>query len=322
MYTIPEQFYRKTIDWAAAYASEQHCPLEQVYNVIVPHHTLHMQAPKGLDPPRWPSVCHYDEAFVAAIPNGRLVTGNCYVVTPDNKRLYDAEYDYSYPFHELPDPMYIEETVATLVWGWNIAEVARTQEIFGHWFFDILPRIHLLEQSEARIDRYVIGKLNYPFQYESLQMLGFPLDKLIQVDRDDFHLQAWTLVVPAVPVISGKSPLWAYQFIRSRLKDAHPVPPIQGYEKIYITRQDAQKRYVINEDEVMNLLASKGFTCLVLAPLSTLVDDYFWRISNHAQLDYYELVCDIELPPQSMCGADNIIVNLDKLNEMLQLAGM
>jgi Glycosyltransferase 61 len=362
MYTIPDQFHRKTTDWVQTYVSTQHCPIEQVYKVIVPQHALQMQPPRGIDPPRWPPTCHYDETFVASIPNGRFATGNCYVVAPDNKRLLDMELSYPYSFTSLPPPSYFEGTAAALAWGWNIAEVARTQDILGHWMFDILPRLYLLEQSGLPIDKYVIGKLSHPFQYESIQMLGLPLDKLIQVDTNHFHLQAKTLVAPAVPVIIGKSPQWAFQFIRGRLLPQHPIQRMEGYEKIYITRQDAKMRYVLNEEDVMNLLAPKGYKRVALTTLSmqekialfafakeiiapigsgnanlvfcnpgtkfieltpyTIVDDYFWRISCLAQLEYYEVICDVELPPKPACGSDNLIVNMSKLKQTLELAGI
>ncbi|WP_374019346.1 glycosyltransferase family 61 protein [Paenibacillus thiaminolyticus] len=361
MNTIPEQFYVKTRDWVAQFASDPQLAHER-YKVIYPKETIHLPVPNGEDGKRWPSACHFEEAFVAVIPEGRIMTGNGYVVTPDHKRLLDVEYAYPYPFSELPPPEYTEETVATLIWGWNIPGVAYTQAIYGHWFFDILPRIHLLEQSGILIDKYLIGKLTHSFQYESLQMLGFPIDKLIQVDRNDYHLVARKLVVPAVPFILGKSPRWAYQFIRTRLKDVHSIPPRPGYERIYVSRQDAYARFVVNEEEVMQVLAKKGFTRIVLTPLSmeekisiyssaqaivapfgsgnvnvafcnpgstliemtpiTVADEYFWKISNHAGMNYFEVLCDIEQPPKPVGGADSLIVDINKLKRVLHMAGI
>jgi hypothetical protein len=361
MYTIPEQYYDKTIDWVIdSYNHGNFNPNH--YQIIYPKETIYLPPPKGLDPVRWSTTCHFDEAFVAMIPNGRVVTGNCYVVTPNNKRLRDVEYYYPYSFRHLPTPEYRAETVATLVWGWNIPELVYTQAIYGHWFFDILPRIHLVEQSGIHIDKFLIGKLTHPFQYESLNMLGLPLEKFFQVDRNDFHLITDQLVVPSVPWILGKSPRWAFQFIHKRLKEDHSIPKNPGNERIYISRQDALARYVVNEKEVMNYLRQKGFTRIVTTPLSTfekvslfssaevivtpfgsnnanlafcnpgtkviemspvtVIDDYFWKISNYAQLDYYEMICDIELPPKSVGGADNLIVDINKLAQILALAGI
>jgi len=361
MYPILDQYYNKTIDWFTDVTSNVSISPNQ-YHIIHPKETIQLSPPKGVDLVRWPTECHFDEAFVAVIPNGRVVTGNCCVVTPNNKRLLDTEYYYN-PSIELQAPEYRKETVATLVWGWNSPSLSYyTHAVYGHWFFDYLPRIHLLERSGIPIDKYLIGKLTHPFQYESLNMLDFPMDKLIQVDRDDFHLIADRLVVPAVPVNLGKSPKWAYQFIHKRLKEDHVIPKKSGYERIYISRQDAFARFVINEDEVMNYLQQKGFTRVVTTPLSTIekislfsaaevivspfgsnnanlafcnpgtkviemspitvVDDYFWKISNYAQLDYYEMVCDIELPPKPIGGIDNLIVDINKLAQVLALAGV
>lgn len=362
MFTIPDQYYGRTKEWAIFYANGHQIPIETIYKVIHPQETLVLRPTKGFDPMRWPIVCSYEEAFVATVPTGRLATGNCYVITPDNKRLLDVEYFYPYNMSILPPPIYQSGTVGTVVWGWNIPEVAFTQAIFGHWFFDILPRFHLLQQSGACIEKYVIGKLTHSFQYESLDMLGIPRDKIIQVEQNDFHLVADQLLVPAVPWMIGKSPRWAYQYIRHQLKDNHLINPIPGYERIYVSRQDAYARYVINEDEVMELLQSKGFTKIVLTPLTTtekiamyssaevivapfgsgninfafcnpgtkvieltphtITDDYFWKISNHAGLDYYEVICDIEYPAKPVGGADNLVVNMDKLQNVLLLAGI
>ncbi|MDK8183041.1 glycosyltransferase family 61 protein [Paenibacillus sp. UMB4589-SE434] len=361
MYTIPELYYDKTIDWVIDTVTDIHL-IHHFYKVIHPKEILHLPPPKGIDPVRWPTACSFDDAYVAVIPQGRLVTSNCYVVTPNNKRLRDVEYYYDYPFRQLPAPEYKAGTVATLVWGWNIPDYVSTQAIYGHWFFDILPRIHLIEQSGIPISKYVIGKLTHAFQYESLELLGMSLDRLLQVDRLDFHLKAELLVVPSVPLLTGKSPRWAYQFIQARLKEHHAIPKKPGYERIYISRQDAFARYVVNEDEVIQYLQQKGFTTVVLTPLTmrekisifstvevvvapfgsgnanlafcnpgtkvvelaptTVIDPYFWRISCHAQLDYYEVVCEIEEPPKPIGGADSLIVDLNKLDQVLRLAGI
>jgi hypothetical protein len=362
MYSIPDHFYNKTVDWLTDSAAFDKTLIADFYQAIYPAETLELRPPGGIDPPRWGMTCRFDEAFVAVIPNGRVVTGNGYVVTPNHKRLLDVELDYpDYRSLKLGPPEYRAETVATLIWGWNIDGIG-THSIYGHWFFDILPRLHLLEQSGIPIDHYLIGKLNHPFQYESLSMLGLPLEKLIQVDRNDFHLVARKLVVPAVPLMVGKSPRWAYEFIRTRLRDEQPIERMVGFERIYVSRQDAGARFVVNEDEVMNVLQQKGFRRIVPTPLTTyekvalfssaevvvapfgssnvniafcnpgtklfelsprtVVDNYFWKICNHAGVDYYEVVCDIEFPPKPFVGADNIVVNIDKLLHVLALAGI
>lgn len=361
MYTIPTQYYNSMLDWVIEY-SNGHFSYQTLYKVIQQAETVSLPAPKGIDPVRFSTTWHYREAFTCIIPFGRVVTGSAYVVTPSNKRIHDLELNYDYPFQQLPDPIYIEETIATLIWGWNLPGRGSTQDVYGHWFLDILPRIHLLERSGIAIDKYLIGKLTKPYQWESLKLLDFPIEKLVQVDRDDYHLIARNLVVPAVPVYLGKSPRWAIQFLQQRLKLNRHVPKLEGYERIYITRQDAAARFVLNEEEVMQHLAPKGFRKITLTPLTTedkiaifssaqvivapfgsgntnlvfcspgtkviemtpntVMDDYFWKISCHVQLDYYELICEAKQPLHPIPHCDSFHVDIPKLAQVLDIAGI
>ncbi|GGG83343.1 glycosyltransferase family 61 protein [Paenibacillus radicis (ex Gao et al. 2016)] len=363
MYKIPTAFYEKTSEWIQSLQ----LPLEQVplyYQIIHPAETRSLPDIKGYDGHRWLPICSCDDAFVAVIPNGRLATSNCYVVTPDNRRLRDLEYDCPpMTLTELPPPVHMNKTVATLVWGWNLPHfTTRTHNIFGHWFFDILPRFHLLEESGIPIDHYVIGKLHYPFQYESLRMLGIPMDKLIEVEQLDFHMVADVLIAPAVPVVIGKCPPWASRYIVERLKHDQHLPKRRGFERIYISREDAVMRHVANEAEVIGMLETFGFRKIVLSPLSTaekiaifssartviapfgsgsiniafcepgtnyielspsnVTDNYFWKLAGHAGVNYYEMICPIEHPDKPVPGMDNIVVNITKLKRIMRLAGV
>ncbi|MFF2484534.1 glycosyltransferase family 61 protein [Paenibacillus sp. NPDC058071] len=360
MYTVPNEFHEKLIDWAKATFPPSVLP--QFYKPVYPAEIVTLPGIRGIDPPRWAQICGFEEAYAAIIPKGRVATSNCYVITPDNKRVRDVEYDC--PFFtnaKLPDPVYTDKTVATVLWGWNIPG-SRTHNVFGHWFFDILPRFHLLERSGIPIDYYLIGKLEHPFQYESLQMLGIPQEKLIEVERLDFHLIAEQLVVPAVPVMVGKCPPWASRYITAKLKHEQSIPKAEGYERIYITRQDAAARFVVNEDEVLQYLSAKGFRKILLTPLTTeqkvsifsaariivapygsgsanvafcepgaslfelspnnLADNYFWKLCGHAGVHYHEILCEVEQPPKAVLGSDNLIVNMNKLKQVLSLSGI
>lgn len=359
-YTIPTNSYKKTKDWVKTLPSSQ---VDEVYKVIYPAQTINLPAPRSVDPHRWVASCPYDEAFVVSIPEGRLMTSHMYVVTPDNTRLGDLElYDTGYEKMVLEEPDYYPGTVASLFWGWNFPKPASrgTHTVFGHWFFDILPRIHLLEKSGIKIDKYVLPKLTLAFQFESLKLLGIPLKKVIQADKPDFHLAAKKLVVPAVPLMIGKCPPWASHYIADQMKNKRKINKQKGYERIYVTREDASARYVANEKEVLRYLQTKGFKKIVLTPMSTeekidvfasarvivapfgsgsinvafcdpgaslielapvsFVDNYFWKLCCHAGLDYYELLCEVE--PKAHVGADNIIVDLGKLDHYLRLNGI
>lgn len=284
------------------------------------------------------------------------------VITPDNKRLKDTEFSYPYD-KELASASYSPETVATLIWGLNMPSIqAYTQSNYGHWLIDIVSRYHLLEQSGIPIDKYVIGKLTGAFQVEALQRIGIPLDKVVVVDDEHFHLQAKRLVVPAVPCMIGGVPRWACQYIRSCFKEKAHVTPIPGYERLYVSCQDAKGRFVINEAEVMKVLEPEGFKKVTVGSLTireqvnlfssaqavvaptganntnfmfcrpgtrviefsarTMRDSFFWKLASYVHLDYYHIECDIELPPKLIGGTDVIIVDMDKMNKVLELDGI
>ncbi|GMK43314.1 hypothetical protein PghCCS26_04410 [Paenibacillus glycanilyticus] len=278
--------------------------------------------------------------------------------------MLDVEYNCPYTETTLPAHEYYAKTVASVLWGWNLPHLnfdkqSSTQNVYGHWFFDILPRFHLLERRGIPIDYYVIGKLHYPFQYESLKTLNIPMDKLIEVSKPDFHIQARMLVVPAVPFNLGKCPPWTSEYIGNGFKLNRKIHKKMEYERIYVSREDASARFVINEEEVMQLLTKKGFKKIVTSPMTmeekvdifssarvviapfgsaninvafcepgatfielapnTINDNYFWKISCHANVDYYELLCDVEQPPKAHSGVDNIVVDLAKLERYLQM---
>ncbi|MCM3626017.1 glycosyltransferase family 61 protein [Paenibacillus glycanilyticus] len=359
-HTIPKDIYKKTKEWVKTLPASE---ADDRYQVIYPAETIQLPAPLSVDPHRWVSTCSYDEAFVVSIPEGRLMTSHMYVITPDNKRLADLElYDARYEAMNLDEPDYYPGTVAPLFWGWNITNPYShgTHTVFGHWFFDLMPRIHLLEKSGIPIDKFVLPKLTLAFQFESLKLLGVPLDKVIQVDKPDFHLKAKKLVVSAVPLVIGKCPPWASHYITDQMKNKRKIRKRKGYERIYITREDALARHVANEAEVLQYLQTKGFKKIVLTPMSTeekidvfasariivapfgsgsinvafcepgaslielapvsFVDNYFWKLCCHAGLDYYEMLCQVE--PKAHVGADNIIVDIGKLDHYLRLNGI
>ncbi|WP_282941167.1 glycosyltransferase family 61 protein [Paenibacillus sp. RC67] len=358
---LPVDYYPDTWSWVQETFADAALRSEY-YKVIYPAETLHLATPKGVDPPRWSLDCHFKEAYVAVIPNGRLFGSNAYVVTPNNKRIQDTEFPFPYDM-ELASASYTPETVATLIWGLNMPSIqAYTQSNYGHWLIDIISRYHLLEQSGIPIDKYVIGKITGSFQIESLQRIGIPLEKVVIVDDERFHLQAARLVVPSVPCMIGGVPRWACQYIRSCFKEQSTVTPVKGFERLYVSRQDAKGRFVINENEVMDVLEKKGFKKVLLGSLTiqeqvnlfssvkvvvaptganntnflfchsgtkviefsarTMRDSFFCKLASYVNLDYYHMECEIELPPKVIGGVDNIIVDIDKMNNVLNKAGV
>ena len=327
---------------------------EIAYRQIYPASQVSLSAPfslgKNLDRPLLEPFSGYmaesPAAFVAVIPNGRAWGDRAagVVITRDNRLLADVSNGggkvalvFSVP--ELPPIYAIDGTVAFLS--------LQAGDYYYHWMLDVLPRLHLLRLSDISLDAidfFVFNDIAKPFQQETLKILGIPQEKTIASQRRP-HIQARRLVTTSIPTNipkwSGRfmegPPRWVCQFLRSEF-----LPLVQGNaryqkreksdkpERIYINRQQAGHRRLINETEVIRLLGQFGFVSVSLESLSVLeqvellasarvvvaphgggltnlvfcqpgtkvieifshryVSSCYWLTSNYLDLEYYYLV--------------------------------
>ena len=163
---------------------------------------------------------------------------------------------------------------------------------YFHWIIDVLPRIELLRQRMdlKSIDWFLVNSIQHPFQVETLNMLGIPLDRIITSDQHPY-IQATELVAPSFSGHFGWLEPWALAFLRRSFLD--PVlktvssdsisfhqktlnnsleNSIKGQanspSRIYISRSDAKHRRILNESEVVEQLQSFGFVAVELEGLS------------------------------------------------------
>ncbi len=139
---------------------------------------------------------------------------------------------------------------------------------FYHWMFDALPRLYLVDRAIQRSDsdRYLVPDDLYPFQRETLALLGITPDHWI-ASRELQHIRADRLVATIHPNRNAQAiPQWMINFLReSFLKQA---PSAGAAEFIYISLKDSQNgRRPENESEIVRILGSIGFVVLCLAEL-------------------------------------------------------
>ncbi|NJM56880.1 MAG: glycosyltransferase family 61 protein, partial [Synechococcales cyanobacterium RU_4_20] len=147
--------------------------------------------------------------------------------------------------------------------------------VYYHWMIDLLPRIGLLRQELQQqrlgfdhIDHFIVNSLEAKFQRETLQHLGVPLEKVIESDRVP-HLQAETLLVPSFPGQLDWIPPATIDFLRQQFLPKAAQNGTQTHPKrIYISRQGARYRRVLNEDQVLEILRPYGFVSVSLEELS------------------------------------------------------
>jgi capsular polysaccharide biosynthesis protein len=142
-------------------------------------------------------------------------------------------------------------------------------EVYWHWMIDLLPRLHLLQRYEREVGpvhHFVICPIRNGFQHETLDALGVDRNKLIEADRDQFHIRADTLLAPGItPQVPAR---WVCDFLHQELGSKLGPGTIDSAERLYVSRNDARNRRLLNEDAVMAELAPRGFQKVTLTGLS------------------------------------------------------
>lgn len=270
---IPRSYYPATWDWVRSSKLKKGLKGEFYFEFCNPQKVYRLH-PKSLEQPiHWKfrvELQHeFPAAFVAVVPDGRILGANGAVLTSDNIAITDAYIEFNkapeeyaiFKQQNFPAANYTKEAVAILA--------TQASENYFHWMFDLLPRFYLLDLSGLKIDKYAIRLTNScNFQTETLDWLSIPKDKLLTCDKQ-FNLKCEKLVVPSLPGKPGHMPKWACTFLREKFLNQRRS--LLGYDRIYISRQyPGRGRQVVNENEVIDYLSTLGFKSLLLdsMPLS------------------------------------------------------
>lgn len=225
--------------------------------------------PSGLENPvhwrlRFPSESktHVRHGFIATMPGGRVCNEMCHIISPDNQLISDFSLEgkkqpteRSIYHSELLPPLHkTSGTIAMLA--------IKDSGVYYHWMLDVLPRIHLLNKCGITPDYYLInGGRQSPFQRTTLAALGVPEERIIP-SHDQLHIQAKELVIPGFT--KGIRAKWACDFLKAELMVKRGIAPVKGFERLYISREHARKRKLVNEEEVMGVLSKYGFRKVIL----------------------------------------------------------
>ncbi|MDX5481505.1 MAG: glycosyltransferase family 61 protein [Hymenobacteraceae bacterium] len=143
----------------------------------------------------------------------------------------------------------------------------------GHWFIDVLPRLHLLQQSGLydKVDWFLVPSLRYDFQVETLDLLGIPTDKIIEGDKHP-HIAADCIIASTAPRGNHTLvPKWLCDYIQSAFlpyaeEESDLITPEATC--LYISRSDSKLRNVLNEKELLEKLEPYKFQKVISSKLS------------------------------------------------------
>ena len=272
------------------------------------------------------------KAFVASIPNGRAWAdiATTAAITSDNKLVTDISMgcpQLVITSDKLPPAEYIKGNVAFLSARWGGAA-------YFHWMFDVVARFGLLQQSGLieTIDKFVINACNSSYEKETLNILQIPQDKILESCYHP-HFTADNLIVPSTCDVAAGTSKWKCEYLkRTFLNEKQPLKTDYS-KRVYISREQAAYRQIVNEKEVIACLENLGFrtvkletmsvseqaSCLAAAevvvaphgagltnlvfcnPGTKVIEIFspiyvpicFWTISNLCELEHYYLIAEL-----------------------------
>ncbi|MFD0694229.1 glycosyltransferase family 61 protein [Paenibacillus sp. GCM10027628] len=363
----PDGYYNSIKDWIVASNLRKK---KYMKNVLFDD-PVFLTEPTGLENPTFWTVRFSESTAPFKQRNGRIdiiTKGRVYgakpdILTPDHKLIWEHSREKNimpdqhsiFQQNRLPPVKKTTKTLALLS--------IKDSRIYYHWMLDVLPRLHIMKQCGIQADAYIInGRRMAPFQYETLEALGIPKEKVI-VSHSGLHLQAKKLIIPHFS--RGIRPKWVCDFLRQELMINKKIEPVKGFERIFISRANAGKRKLLNEEEVMGLLAKYGFQSIrleeksvaeqiqifasakvVVAPhgagltnvlfsdpgtkvieflAPSLVHNCYPILSSLLGHRHYYIIGEGERPPEYVDPHDrkaNITVRLSDVREILKMAGI
>ncbi len=230
---------------------------------------------------------------------------------------------------------------------------------YFHWFSDALPKLEFLAGHISLNDYKLLLPAHY-LQYEyisaSLNCFGFTAEKIIPLEYHKIY-KCTDVTYCTQFVVSGNYYSDLMQKLSARIKNVLGCAEARSEKKIYISRANATKRKIVNEEEVLQVLEKFGFQSYKTEALSWteqvgLLASAEWLVSIHGagltnmlfmrpgtnilefrrNADgqnncYFSLTSSMQLnyyylncEPEATDTGDhigNLIVNTDKLSELL-----
>lgn len=135
---------------------------------------------------------------------------------------------------------------------------------YFHWILECLPRIMALRSAG------IFAPILMPEQLYNIHYIRDSLADL-NIETITFNFRQ-TVLVKRLIVASHDSPCAFDKYYLKNVRDAYQiidqVKPKPDTRKIYISRQDALKRKVANEEELISFLLGAGFECIQMEKLS------------------------------------------------------
>lgn len=241
-----------------------------IYKKIVPNHKVIRELPKNISGPDTQLFEHelernLPDVFIIGEDNVTIYD-HARVVSRKNKELkeFSAVSKKSTGWRGLIKNMITPFTVKRYkgVYFWAIDEWSHG---FFHWVMDALSRIFCIHEYEPG------AKLLLPEEYKTID---FVQDSLKIFDFEIVYYKAPIRVEKLISCSyiapSGNYNIDILKRLKNKYLEYYSIGSDLPYQNIYISRKKAFRRKLINEDEIINVLAEFNFEIVYL-------EDYNWE---------------------------------------------
>lgn len=141
---------------------------------------------------------------------------------------------------------------------------------YCNWMIEVLTKLTFLDEEDSEYDRIYISTY-LPFMHQTLALFDINPEIILEAFTPK-NIETQKLIIPSSPAIFLANPALAAEYVRSKLifKAAQVASDPCFAKKIFISRQKAAHRRIINEDEVFALFQREGFVRYNLEDLTTL----------------------------------------------------
>jgi len=133
---------------------------------------------------------------------------------------------------------------------------------YYHWMAETIPKLKYIRKYEEKTGENVTFLLpsGLPnWASESLSLLGYPSKKFITATESIYMTD--NLIIPPHPYPGTQED---YKWLRKQIFQAVPIEASNKSTNIYISRENAISRRVVNEDAVMDVLSQNNFKKFIL----------------------------------------------------------
>lgn len=216
----------------------------------------------------------FEETFVLTIPHGRALSQYGFVLIDDH---FIKEMIWKNLECHLQLVHNIQEQNVYKVSG-RVAALGQLAYFqYYHWISEVLCRLAMLEINNIAYDKLYIPQ-NYSFMKETLELWGIKEEQIIQ-PYGIFHcIEADELILPSLVSNVNFGLKWFACYPRKDLMEYVKTKLLKGAllkntyhqfcKKVFISRKDAPRKKIINEDEFFELFQQQGFQRYQLSNMS------------------------------------------------------